>query len=170
MKLDLIIQTDIHDPRARIAIISEIDKEADGQLLTLLLRIATPSPRFPFYAAEVLARIFHFVALEEPPCSGEQNLGHRKADRENNSNCLSRRPLRGVRGAIRKRREHQVEDRDLSNVGTAFLGLRDAGVTLFLRRVATAATKLVAQLARGCTTTLPEVVFDLLSRVHVEFQ
>jgi hypothetical protein len=57
----------IRDPKARVAAISkaevQVDKEVvDGQLLALCLRVTTPSPRFPFYSAEVLTWVFHFLA------------------------------------------------------------------------------------------------------------
>ena len=44
----------------------------------------------------ILARVFHSLALEEPLYSGEQNLGHREADRAINSICMSWHPARRV--------------------------------------------------------------------------
>src|ERR1019366_7937030 len=61
----------IHDPSARVAAISaEVD--AARQLLCSLRNALAPISLLP---PEILARVFHFLTLEEPPCSGEQNLG-----------------------------------------------------------------------------------------------
>jgi hypothetical protein len=64
----------VYDSRARVAAISAVEKEVDAasQLLRSLRNTLAPISLLP---PEVLARVFHFLALEEPPCSGEPNLG-----------------------------------------------------------------------------------------------
>ena len=64
----------IHDPRTRLAAISAVNKEIDSaaRLLRSLSNTFTPISLLP---PEVLSGIFHFLSLEEPPCSGQQNLG-----------------------------------------------------------------------------------------------
>ena len=74
----------IRDPNARIVAIYAINKEIDEQLKAVdatkqflqsqlaRLKAFTPISLIP---PEVLARIFHFLVLEDPACSTEQNLG-----------------------------------------------------------------------------------------------
>ena len=64
----------VHDPRARIAAISAVNKEVDAamQLLRTVRNALAPISLLP---PEVLSRVFRFLSLEEPPYSGKQNLG-----------------------------------------------------------------------------------------------
>ena len=70
-------ETTIHDPRARNAAISTIDKGIDAarKFLRSLLtyrNTLVPISRLP---PEILARVFRLLVLEEPSFSGRQNLG-----------------------------------------------------------------------------------------------
>jgi hypothetical protein len=67
----------VHDPSARGAAISAADKEVDAArklLRSLLIRRNTLAP-IAVLPPEVLARVFHFLARDEPPCLGRQCLG-----------------------------------------------------------------------------------------------
>jgi hypothetical protein len=64
----------VHDPNARGAAISAADKEVDAArklLRSLLIRRNTLAP-IAVLPPEVLARVFHFLARDEPPCLGRQ--------------------------------------------------------------------------------------------------
>ena len=68
----------MHDPGARVAAISAVDKEVEAarQLLRSLLTRRNALASISLLPPEILARVFHFLALEEePPCSRGQNLG-----------------------------------------------------------------------------------------------
>ena len=68
----------MHDPGARVAAISTVDKEVEAarQLLRSLLTRRNALAPISLLPPEILARVFHFLALEEePPCSRGQNLG-----------------------------------------------------------------------------------------------
>jgi F-box-like len=77
-------RTVIHNPNARIAAIYAIDKEIDEQLKAVdaakqflhsqlaRLKALTPISLLP---PEILARVFHLLAFEDPACSRKQNLG-----------------------------------------------------------------------------------------------
>jgi F-box-like len=67
-------QSVIHDQSARVSAISAVDKEVGAavQLLCSLRNALVPISILP---PEVLARVFHFLSLEERPCSGKQKLG-----------------------------------------------------------------------------------------------
>ena len=64
----------IHNPLARVAAISAVNKEVDAamQLLRTVRNALAPVSLLP---PEVLARVFRFLSLDEPPHSGKQNLG-----------------------------------------------------------------------------------------------
>jgi hypothetical protein len=72
-------QTGIHDPSARFAAISTVDKgiaAARQVLRSLLTRRNTLMP-ISLLPPEILARVFHLLVLKEPPFSGrrKRNLG-----------------------------------------------------------------------------------------------
>jgi hypothetical protein len=64
----------IHDPSARVAAISTVDREVDAamRLIHSLRNALAPISLLP---PELLARVFHFLSLEEPPYSRNQDLG-----------------------------------------------------------------------------------------------
>ena len=66
-------QSVIHDTSARVAAISAVNKEigAATKFLRSLRNALAPISLLP---PEVLTRVFHFLSLEEPPFSREQNL------------------------------------------------------------------------------------------------
>jgi F-box-like len=70
-------EDDIHDPDARIAAISTVDKEIDAtrQFLRSLLTRRNSLVPISVLPPEILARVFHLLVLEEPPFTGRQNLG-----------------------------------------------------------------------------------------------
>ena len=64
----------VHDPNARIASISAIDKEVDAArklVRSLLVRRNALAP-IAVLPPEVLARVFSFLARDEPPCLGRK--------------------------------------------------------------------------------------------------
>ena len=70
-------QSVIHDPEARVAAVSAVDKEIDAvmQLLHSLRNAMAPISVLP---PEVLSRIFHFISFNDPSpidCSRTKNLG-----------------------------------------------------------------------------------------------
>ena len=67
----------VHDPSARVAAISAVDKEVDAtrKLLRLLLMRRNALAPVSVLPPEVLARVFHFLARDEPPCLGRLDLG-----------------------------------------------------------------------------------------------
>ena len=70
-------RTVTHDHNARLAAISAVDKEVDAtrQLLRSLLTRRNALAPISLLPPEILARVFHLLALEEPMYSGKQNLG-----------------------------------------------------------------------------------------------
>jgi hypothetical protein len=70
-------RTVTHDPDARLAALSAVDKEVDAtrQLLHSLLTRRNALALISLLPPEILARVFHFLALEEPPHSGTRNFG-----------------------------------------------------------------------------------------------
>jgi hypothetical protein len=68
----------MHDPGARVVAVSAVDKEVEATrqlLLSLLTRRNALAP-VSLLPPEILARVFHFLVLEEePPCSRGQDLG-----------------------------------------------------------------------------------------------
>ena len=67
----------VHDPSARVAAISAVDKEVDATrklLRSLLMRRNALAP-VSVLPPEVLARVLHFLARDEPPCLGRLDLG-----------------------------------------------------------------------------------------------
>jgi hypothetical protein len=70
-------QTGIHDPSARFAAISTVDKglNAARQLVRSLLTRRNALMPISLLPPEILARVFHLLVLEEPPLSGGQSLG-----------------------------------------------------------------------------------------------
>ena len=64
------------DPSARIVAASTVDKEiyaARQFFYSLLTRRNALVPIF-LLPSEILAQVFHFLVLEEPPCFGKQDL------------------------------------------------------------------------------------------------
>jgi F-box-like len=70
-------QTGIHDPSARFAAISTVDKGIDAarQLVRSLLTRRNALVPISLLPPEILARVFHLLVLEEPPLSGGRRLG-----------------------------------------------------------------------------------------------
>jgi hypothetical protein len=70
-------RTGIHDPSARVAAISTVDKEIDGamQFVRSLLTRRNALVPISLLPPEILARVFHFLVLEEPPLSRGRSLG-----------------------------------------------------------------------------------------------
>ena len=68
----------IHDPCARVAALSVVDKEIDASKLRLRSLINDLAP-ISLLPSEILALVFRFLSLEDPPCSGKQNLGWMRA-------------------------------------------------------------------------------------------
>ena len=66
-----------HDHNARLAAISAVDKEVDAtrQLLRSLLTRRNALAPISLLPPEILIRVFHLLALDEPPFSSEQNFG-----------------------------------------------------------------------------------------------
>jgi hypothetical protein len=70
-------RTVTHDRDARLATISAVDKEVDAtrQLLRSLLTGRDALAPISLPPPEILARVFHLLALEETPYSDKQNFG-----------------------------------------------------------------------------------------------
>jgi F-box-like len=70
-------RTVTHDHNARLAAISTVDKEVDAarQLLCSLLTRRNALAPISLLPPEILARVFHVLALQEPPYSDKQNYG-----------------------------------------------------------------------------------------------
>jgi hypothetical protein len=70
-------RTVTHDPNARLAAISAVDKEVDAtrQLLRSLLTRRNALAPISLLPPEILARVFHLLALEDTPYSDKQNFG-----------------------------------------------------------------------------------------------
>jgi hypothetical protein len=70
-------RTVTHDPNARLAAISAVDKEVDAtkQLLRSLLTRRNALAPISLLPPEILARVFHLLVLEETPYSDKQNSG-----------------------------------------------------------------------------------------------
>jgi hypothetical protein len=70
-------RTGIHDPSARFAAISTVDKGIDAarQFVRSLLTRRNALVPISLLPPEILARIFHLLVLEEPPLSGGRSLG-----------------------------------------------------------------------------------------------
>ena len=70
-------QTVTHDHNARLAAIFAVDKEVDAarQLVRSLLTRRNAIAPISLLPPEILARVFHLLALEEPPYSEKQNIG-----------------------------------------------------------------------------------------------
>ena len=65
------------DPSARIAAVSAVDKELDSarQLFSSLFTRRNALLPISLLPPEVLTRVFHLLALEEPACLGKQDMG-----------------------------------------------------------------------------------------------
>jgi hypothetical protein len=70
-------RTVTHDHDARLAAISAVDKEVEAtrQLLRSLLTRRNALAPISLLPPEILARVFHALALDEPPCDAKQSLG-----------------------------------------------------------------------------------------------
>ncbi|KAF8498179.1 hypothetical protein F5888DRAFT_1693232 [Russula emetica] len=70
-------RTVTHDHDARLAAISAVDKEVDAtrQLLRSLLTRRNALAPISLLPPEILGRVFHSLALDEPPYSNQQNFG-----------------------------------------------------------------------------------------------
>jgi hypothetical protein len=70
-------RTGIHDPSARFAAISTVDKGIDAarQLVRSLLTRRNALVPISLLPSEILARVFHLLVLAEPPLSGGRSLG-----------------------------------------------------------------------------------------------
>jgi hypothetical protein len=70
-------RTGTHDPSARVAAISTVDKGIDAarQFLRSMLTRRNALVPISLLPPEILARVFHLLVLEEPPFSARRNLG-----------------------------------------------------------------------------------------------
>ena len=71
------VRTVTHDHNARLAAISAADKEVEAtrQLLRSQLTRRNALAPISILPPEILARVFHALALQEPPCDVKQRLG-----------------------------------------------------------------------------------------------
>ncbi|KAF8498170.1 hypothetical protein F5888DRAFT_227454 [Russula emetica] len=70
-------RTGIHNPSARVAALSIVDKRIDAarQFLCSMLTRRNALVLISLLPPEILARVFHLLVLEEPPLSGRQDVG-----------------------------------------------------------------------------------------------